>query len=170
MNWSGFTVCNGLQGAFGAPRVADPSVVVVDGEYRMWFEASDAIGYATSTDGIAWTVHAPSILFDPDAPAAWRWTLWYEASDQLASTENTIGVARSENGLTWTRLDLPVLSPSSDSIVPLPFDSGDLEHPFAAIDPDGDVLLWYTGDGEGNATPNRIGLARGELVPATAAP
>lgn len=190
VSWSDFAVCTGLQGAFRAPRVADPSVVVVNGEYRMWFEASDAIGYATSTDGIAWSVvgdgpvlgarggtafdaagvHAPSVLFDPDAPAPWRWTLWYEASDVLASTENTIGVARSENGLTWTRLDLPVLSPSSDSIVPLPFDSGDLEHPFAAIDPNGDVLLWYTGDGEGNATPNRIGLARGELVPETATP
>ena len=83
------------------------------------------------------------------------------------STQNTIGLAVSDDGLEWTRFDLPVLAPASDSIVPLPFDSGDLEHPFVLVDdsvsPDvrGHFLLWYTGDGEGNSSPNRVGLARG---------
>ena len=51
--------------------------------------------------------------------------------------------------------------------MPLPFDSGDLEHPSAYIyeavpeGVEGRYLLYYTGDAEASATPNRIGLATG---------
>ena len=47
----------------------------------------------------------------------------------------------------------------------------DIEHPSAAIDnsipasSDGHYLLWYTGDGENSASPNRIGLATGRDTP-----
>ncbi|MCA8959857.1 MAG: hypothetical protein KDC38_05065 [Planctomycetes bacterium] len=162
--------------------------------------SSSVIGYAESADGFAWTVrdaagttgatadpvfiegsagsfdaagvHAPAVVRDPSvtpgSPGAWL--LFYEASDTLAATENTLGVASSSDGLTWSDPTLPVLRPSSDSIVPLPFDSGDLEHPSVRIDPgvpvseQGFILLYYTGDGENGVTPNRIGLARGALV------
>ncbi|MDH4036162.1 MAG: hypothetical protein OEX18_13005 [Candidatus Krumholzibacteria bacterium] len=150
------------------------------------------IGYAESADGIAWviedaagntgpsagpvfspgsaafdaySVNAPSVVHDPAASPAFH--MWYEAGDQAGDVLNTIGYATSSNGLTWSRASLPVLAPSSDLLVPLPFDSGDLEHPAASIDAsipagtEGHFLLWYTGDSEGSATPNRIGLAKG---------
>lgn len=206
LSWRDFTVCGGLDGAFGAARIADPSVVVDGATYRMWFEANGgssgqgAIGHATSDDGLTWTirdasgntgmgagpvlsarggagfdavgVHAPSVAFDPPSAtiAGGRWTLWYEASDNLSSTENTIGVAYSADGMNWSRLDAPALAPSSDSLVPLPFDSGDIEHPMVVIDTSvnhtvrGRYLLYYTGDGEANSSPNRIGLAYGSTV------
>jgi hypothetical protein len=164
-----------------------------------------AIGYAESNDGVAWTlrdaggvtgaaaapvlsprggtafdaagVHAPSVTEDAtaDPGSAWRWQLWYEASDAVASTQSTLGVAISSDGLSWTRLDAPILAPASDSLVPLPFDSGDLEHPAVWIDEavnpgvTGHFLLWYTGDGEANVSPNRVGLARGRLAALEAA-
>jgi len=153
------------------------------------------IGYAESVDGVAWvvrdaagrtgaaaqpvfapsanpfdaySVNAPSVVHVPGAAAPFR--LWYEAGDKAVDVQNTIGYATSPDGLTWARSTLPVLAPSSDLTLPLPFDSGDLEHPSAVIDTslpeimDGHFLLWYSGDPEGNVAPNRIGLATG-LVP-----
>lgn len=204
VSWSAPVACTGLAASFADVRVADPSVVLDGATYRMWFEAIDAmagagdgaarIGYAQSTDGLAWTVRdaagntgasagpvfspaggtifdaytvgSPSVVHDPDDVLA-PWKLWYEAGNQAGDVQNTIGYAVSSDGLTWSRSDLPVLAPSSDLHVPLPFDSGDLEHPCAFIDTslpvnlEGRFLLWYTGDAEGSTTPNRIGLAKG---------
>jgi len=207
ITWTGFTKCTGLTPSFGGVRVADPSVLLDSITYKMWFEAINStsggrdgagvIGYAESTDGIAWTikdasgnsgstagpifspdaaspfnaysVNAPSVLIDTSITPGvnGRFKLWYEAGNSPAATENTIGYATSSDGLTWLRSTLPILIPSSDLKVPLPFDSGDLEHPTVAIvytipvNIEGHFLLWYTGDGEGGASPNRIGLVKG---------
>ena len=117
----------------------------------------------------AYSVNAPSVLLDATLPVGnlRRYRMWYEAGDVAGPTESTIGFTFSADGLTWTHRPMPVWEPSSDSITPLPFDSGDVKHPSAAIESsipantDGHYLLWYSGDGENNANPNRIGLATG---------
>ncbi len=159
------------------------------------------IGYADSTDGINWTVrdaagntgasagpvyvnggagsfdaysvNAPTVVLDDSLPAGTNgyFKLWYEAGDDPADTMNSIGYATSGDGLTWSDPTLPILNPSSDSIVPLPFDSGDVEHPCAVIigsipeNIEGHFLLYYSGDSENSTTPNRIGLASGRTGP-----
>ncbi len=157
-------------------------------------DGAQSIGFAESADGINWTVKgpggsqgataqpvfsaaggttfdsygvgSPSVVNDPDDAHA-PWKLWYEAGNSPVDVQNTIGYATSIDGINWSRSSLPVLSPSSDARVPLPFDSGDLEHPCALIDPsiplnmEGHFLLWYSGDSEGSLTPNRIGLVKG---------
>ncbi len=70
INWTNFTVCNGLNPgtnvSFGS-RVADPTVILDQNPagdmYRMWFEAVDEtgdgssrIGYAESLGGTTWIV------------------------------------------------------------------------------------------------------------------
>jgi len=115
----------------------------------------------------AYGVNAPSVVVLADAASAEPFLLWYEAADVPGSTENTIGFATSSDGVTWRRFAEPVLRPSSDLLVPLPFDSGDLEHPSAWIDPDvpptqaGHFLLWYAADSEASGSQNAIGLAKG---------
>ncbi|MCI0650497.1 MAG: hypothetical protein L0Z55_01290 [Planctomycetes bacterium] len=159
------------------------------------------IGYAESQDGVDWQIRdaagatglaaspvfetsaagtfeapcvgSPSVVLDPTVAvgSARRFLLWYEAADVAGNSTHTIGFATSADGLSWTDPQLPVLAPSSDSLVPLPFDSGDLEHPSAALDiavPSnlaGHYLLWYSGDGENGASPNRIGFAAGRDGP-----
>ena len=157
-------------------------------------DGAQSIGYAESADGINWTVKgpdgsqgttaqpvlspaggaqfdsygvgSPSVVHDlQDAAAPWK--LWYEAGNAAVDVQNTIGYATSMNGISWSRSSFPVLNPSSDSHVPLPFDSGDLEHPCAIVDSsiplnlEGHFLLWYSGDSEGSLTPNRIGIVKG---------
>lgn len=155
------------------------------------------IGYAESTDGVDWTlvdaagnidffadsvfglgavgnfdgagVGAPAVMIDELLPIGHpqRFRMWYEAADSLADPQSTIGYATSADGANFTNPLLPQLVPSSDSIVPLPFDSGDIEHPAIAIDSSlgktdvGYYLMYYTGDGENGTSPNRIGLRRG---------
>jgi hypothetical protein len=212
VNWTGFSACTGLSPSFGSVRVADPTVALDGDVFRMWIEAVNSsigvgadgpgvIGYAESTDGVAWivsdaagntdtaatpvfgpgpsgrfdaySVNAPSVVIDESVASGvnGRFKLWYEAGDKANDVQNTIGYATSPNGLQWNRLALPILAPSSDLTVPLPFDSGDLEHPAAALissiapSVEGHFLLWYTGDGEGGASPNRIGLASGRAGP-----
>lgn len=212
VTWGSFSICTGLDATFGSLRVADPSVVLDDDTFKMWFEAVNSgdgsggdgpgrFGYAESANGITWqirdaagntgpaagpvffigaaesfdgySVNSPSVLLDETVAVGvvGRFKLWYEAGDQAADTTNTIGYAVSADGRSWSDPQLPVLRPSSDSIVPLPFDSGDLEHPSAVIidtipnDVTGHFLLYYTGDGENGASPNRIGLALGRAGP-----
>jgi len=161
-------------------------------------DGAAVIGYAESNDGIAWvikdaagntaaaagpvflpaggsgfdsySVGSPSVVMDiADAVAPWK--MWYEAGDQAGDVQNTFGYATSPDGSSWSRATKPIIRPSSDTRVPLPFDSGDLEHPCAVIDASvpaelkGHFLLWYTGDAEGSATPNRIGFAAGMAGP-----
>ncbi len=210
ISWTGFTQCTGLNPSFGSVRVADPAVILDGNTYKMWFEAinttsggkdgAGVVGYAESTDGVAWvikdasgntgsaatavfaqgaagqfdaySINAPTVLIDTTVAinSPERYKLGYEAGDNAANIQSTLGYATSSNGLNWNRSALPILLPSSDNKVPLPFDSGDLEHPTAAIIPtiplniEGHYLLWYTGDGEGGASPNRIGLVKGSTL------
>ncbi len=153
-----------------------------------------SVGYAESVDGVNWVVKgpggsqgetaqavftaaggtafdsysvgSPSVVHDPDDATA-PWKLWYEAGNTSFDVQNTIGYATSIDGFTWNRSPLPMLNPSSDNRIPLPFDSGDLEHPCAFINTsiplniEGHFLLWYSGDSEGSLTPNRIGIVKG---------
>ena len=112
-------------GTWDGDHVGAPSVVLVDGLYRMWFEggASAGIGYAESTDGLTWTrrdasgatgaaagpvlvpdqiweagrVGSPSVLFEDG-----RYRLWYDGNTLDA---RSIGYAESSDGLTWTKRD-----------------------------------------------------------------
>jgi hypothetical protein len=56
-----------------------PHVIFDDKEkvYRMWYSGGEqyepnAIGYATSADGLKWTKHAENPIFKPDAGNAWE--------------------------------------------------------------------------------------------------
>ena len=93
----------------------------------------DQIGYATSTDGIAWTKHDgddPDALPDPvvavglpgsqDAFSAAHptvlfdgglWKMWYEGDD---STKKSIAYATSTDGLTWSKAGAVIESGSGN--------------------------------------------------------
>ncbi len=206
VTWGEFFPCSGFSNVgFASVRVADPTVVLENNVFKMWFEAIDSregnsdgpgtIGYAESANGLTWTirdaagnegaaagpvfsadgtgfdalgVNAPGVFVDTNAKTPGeRYLMMYEAAASSVDRENRLGLATSSDGLTWSRLDLPVLTPSSDNLSPLPFDSGDLEHPCLLIDPALDsadsrwMTLYYTGDGESGGSPNRIGLAFG---------
>jgi beta-1,2-mannobiose phosphorylase / 1,2-beta-oligomannan phosphorylase len=130
-----------------------------DGIYKMWYSAGeryepDAIGYATSTDGISWRRDLGRPVFIPDPTA--RWEAHKVTAAQVIRTgqgyvmfyigfENVdlarIGAARSPDGIDgWERLSSnPIISPD-----PGAWDGDGCYKPFA-IPRDGGWILWYNG-------------------------
>ncbi len=140
--------------------------------YRMWYSAGhqfepDAIGYATSRDGITWRRHGTHPVFKADARFVWErhkvtacqvirdgaWHLMFYigfSSDSYAH----IGLARSHDGIGgWQRHPLnPIISPShSDSA----WDRDAVYKPFALRTAHG-WSLWYNGR---RGAQEQIGLA-----------
>ena len=122
-------------GVYGADVVYDPGDA--EAPYKMWYSGAgdtfDQIGYATSSDGIAWTKHDgddPDALPDPvvavglpgsqDAFSAAHptvlfdgglWKMYYEGDD---STKKSIAYATSTDGLTWSKAGAVIESGSGN--------------------------------------------------------
>lgn len=129
------------------------------GRYRMWYSAGeqfepDAIGYATSVDGVAWTRHDRNPVFSPAPHDAWDkdrvtgcqvikqddWHVMFYIGFRDRHHAQ-IGLARSRDGITdWERHPAnPIIRPSPDR-----WDADAVYKPFAILE-DGKWLLWYNG-------------------------
>jgi predicted GH43/DUF377 family glycosyl hydrolase len=138
--------------------------------YRMWYSGGEqyepnAIGYATSADGLQWARHESNPIFKPDSKSAWEkdrvtgcqilrqgdWHLMFYIGfrDQHHAQ---IGLARSRDGITgWQRHPAnPVLRPGKGQ-----WDQDAVYKPWALYDGK-QWLLWYNGRKGG---VEQIGLA-----------
>ena len=141
-------------------------------QYRMWYSAGDqyepdAIGYATSTDGLHWTRNSANPIFKADPVDAWERHKvtacqviphdgWFYMFYIGFADENhaRIGLARSRDGVTaWQRLPTnPIISPT-----PGGWDADACYKPSALFDRKSERwLLWYNGRRGG---VEQIGLA-----------
>ena len=129
--------------------------------FRMWYSGGDqyepdAIGCATSPDGLTWTRHEANPIFraDPDSPwekhkvtacqvvrqGRWQYMFYIGFRDEHHAQ---IGLARSLDGQTgWQRY------PHNPIVAPTPgaWDAESCYKPFALFDETGNRwLLWYNG-------------------------
>lgn len=138
-------------------------------QYRMWYSGGeqyepDAIGYATSPDGIHWSRLAAPV-FEADPSNAWEqhkvtacqvvrrdgwFSMFYIGFRDIDHA--AIGIARSRDGVTgWERCPLnPIVSPTPDA-----WDADACYKPCALFDGHR-WLLWYNGR---HGSPEQIGLA-----------
>jgi beta-1,2-mannobiose phosphorylase / 1,2-beta-oligomannan phosphorylase len=127
--------------------------------YKMWYSAGErnepnAIGYATSPDGLNWTKHAGNPIFGPDPSSAWEqhkvtacqvekrregYLMFYIGFRDEAHAQ--IGLARSTSGITaWQRHpDNPVVRPGRNR-----WDHDACYKPYAIFD-GRKWMLWYNG-------------------------
>jgi len=139
-------------------------------EFRMWYSAGeqyepDAIGYATSRDGIHWKKYSANPIFKSDLNSSWErlkvtgaqvlqhgnwYYMFYLGFRDVDHAQ--IGMARSRDGITgWERLpDNPIISPDDNS-----WDADACYKPSVIFD-GRRWLLWYNGR-RGNV--EQIGLA-----------
>lgn len=138
-------------------------------QFRMWYSGGeqyepDAIGYATSSDGLSWTKHPANPIFQADPTRAWErhkvtacqvveYDGWHYMF-YIGFRDNDhaqIGLARSRDGLSnWERLPTnPMVSPD-----PNQWDHDACYKPFALFD-GARWRLWYNGR-HGNS--EQIGL------------
>ena len=149
-----------------------PHVIWDDSErqFRMWYSGGeqyepDAIGYATSPDGVTWTKFAANPVFKSDARFEWErhkvtaceverlqgwFVMFYIGFRDVDHAQ--IGIARSRDGITnWERLPAnPVIRPGQNK-----WDHDACYKPFAIFD-GSKWLLWYNGRHGGI---EQIGLA-----------
>ena len=138
--------------------------------YRMWYSGGDqyepnAIGYATSEDGLKWSKHENNPIFKPDSKNAWEkdrvtacqvvrqgdWHVMFYIGFRDVSHAQ-VGVARSKNGITdWQRHRAnPVIRPGKGQ-----WDHDAVYKPYAIFDGK-QWMLWYNGRKGG---VEQIGLA-----------
>jgi beta-1,2-mannobiose phosphorylase / 1,2-beta-oligomannan phosphorylase len=142
-----------------------------DGRFHMWYSGGeryepDAIGYATSLDGIAWTRVSDEPVLRAGAPGSWE-------SDRVAGAhvfrdgewlyaayigfangfeDSAIGIARSRDGVQWERhADNPVISRGAAG----EFDSINVYKPFIVIDGD-EWRMWFNASSPISGTDTRI--------------
>jgi predicted GH43/DUF377 family glycosyl hydrolase len=137
--------------------------------FRLWYSGGeqfepDAIGYATSRDGLHWTKH-PNPIFQAESRAPWEqhkvtacqviwhggwYYMFYIGFRDVNHAQ--IGLARSRDGVSeWQRLrDNPIISPGENQ-----WDHDACYKPFAIFN-GRKWLLWYNGRRGG---VEQIGLA-----------
>ena len=147
--------------------------VIWDGSarlFRMWYSGGeqyepDAIGYATSPDGITWKKFPANPVFKSDPAVVWEkhkvtacqvelrdgWYLMFYIGFRDVDHAQ-IGVARSRDGITgWERLSSnPIIRPGENK-----WDHDACYKPFAIFD-GSKWLLWYNGR---HGSVEQIGLA-----------
>ncbi len=127
--------------------------------FRMWYSGGEqgepnAIGYATSPDGLVWTKHAANPVFTAEPKSPWEkhkvtgcqvekvgdWHVMFYIGFQDEATAR-ICLARSKDGITnWQRHPAnPVISPGKNK-----WDHLACYKPYAIFD-GGKWLLWYNG-------------------------
>jgi predicted GH43/DUF377 family glycosyl hydrolase len=129
------------------------------GLYRMWYSGGeqyepDAIGYATSPDGLKWAKHDGNPIFRPSAKNSWEkdrvtgcqvirhngWhVMFYIGFEDKHNAR--IGLARSKDGITdWQRHPAnPLIRPGKGK-----WDADAVYKPYAIFDGQR-WLLWYNG-------------------------
>jgi hypothetical protein len=138
-----------------------PHVIWDDNQrlFRMWYSGGeqyepDAIGYATSPDGIAWTKNLSNPIFKPDPKIPWEhervtacqvvrrgdWHYMFYIGFRDRDHAQ-IGLARSKDGLTnWQRNAAnPIVRSGGDD-----WDHDACYKPYAIFDGQ-KWLLWYNG-------------------------
>jgi predicted GH43/DUF377 family glycosyl hydrolase len=127
--------------------------------FRMWYSGGEqcepnALGYATSPDGLAWTKHSDNPVFRPDPKNPWEqervtaaqvlkraddYLMFYIGFRDIEHAQ--IGVARSKDGIShWQRHPAnPIVRPGKDR-----WDHDACYKPFAIFD-GRQWLLWYNG-------------------------
>jgi hypothetical protein len=145
--------------------------------FKMWYSGGDnyepdAIGYATSRDGLTWTKHPKNPIFKGDPNGNWDYlkamacqvvrqgdwyVMFYAGLPDIQHSQ--IGIARSRDGITnWQRHPgNPIIRPGKDK-----FDASACYKPHAIFDGK-KWLLWYNGrhgtQEEPGGGPQQIGVA-----------
>ena len=142
-------------------------------QFRMWYSGGDqnepnAIGYATSPDGLTWTRHEANPIFTPEPNSPWEkhkvtacqveqrdgWHLMFYIGFR-DENHAQIGLARSRDGITgWQRHpENPIVPPSENQ-----WDHDACYKPYA-IFTGTNWLLWYNGR---HGALEQIGVVRHE--------
>jgi hypothetical protein len=165
IHWAKYTgnpvLDGGESGSWNSFGVFMPSVVFDGVTYHMWYSGIGSrgqpwrIGYATSSNGIAWTEHPDNPVFRAGDSGSWEegvlgssvlfhgttFHMWY--SGRGADDKFRIGYAKSPDGIDWTKADdvNPVLD-----LVTEPWEQDGISPGAVLFDQTESIYkMWYSG-------------------------
>jgi predicted GH43/DUF377 family glycosyl hydrolase len=124
VNWTKYSanpvISNGTTGSWNEISVSGPSVIYNGAKYEMWFSGTNSnsttqIGYATSIDGINWTMYSGNPVLTIGQSSSWEsnvvtspmilyngtnYEMWYNGYN---GSSYKIGYATSPDGINWTK-------------------------------------------------------------------
>lgn len=176
VNPTGNPVLSPTAAAWDSAWVYFASVINDAGTYKMWYTGNNSptagveqIGYATSTNGIAWTKGVTNPIFSPTgtgfertsvfAPCVIKdgtnYRMYYSGFNNTAPGTTDIGYARSTDGTTWNRYaGNPIIARGAAGAW------DEVSVAFCCAIRDGNVFkLWYTGVSGGVTPLSQIGYA-----------
>jgi predicted GH43/DUF377 family glycosyl hydrolase len=167
--YSGNPILSPTPGTWDSDYVILPTVIFDPSSgYKMWYVGSSqkatAIGFATSSDGYAWTKHAGPVL-TPGSAGAWDsayvslggvirnatvFTMWYVGGGLTRFQNGAIGLATSTDGVNWTKYSRnPILKPTS-------VDSRQISTPFVAKVETALYNMWYAARGQADPPSSSV--------------
>ncbi len=142
--------------------IEGPSVLKDGSIYKMWYTGFSLVngnvntGYATSSDGIAWTKYAGNPVISIGSVSSWdsytvqdphvikigsTYHMWYGGQNQDSLYGQETGYAYSTDGINWTKSSLnPVLQKG----IAGEWDANIASFPAVLLD-NGVLKMWYTG-------------------------
>jgi predicted GH43/DUF377 family glycosyl hydrolase len=175
LSWQPHGVAIAPEEPWEKSAVMCPSVLrYSDGTYHMWYSGGeryepDAIGYATSADGVHWR-RLPEPVLRPETGSPWEaervagahvfqhegWLYAAYIGFARGFEDSSIGIARSVDGVEWERhAGNPVVTRGAAG----EFDSINVYKPFVVVDGD-EWRMWFNGsspiDAPDENPPNRI--------------
>lgn len=120
ISWTkrGAVVHPGSQGSWMQKGVLGPTVIYDQGIFKMWFEGQsgsayhNGIGYATSSDGMVWTIRPdPVVPTNSQRPTTWHpdvlkrdgtYYLFFSVSSSPSINPKEMYLMTSTDGITWT--------------------------------------------------------------------
>lgn len=120
-------VAVGAPGEWDEVSLSKPAVLFDGEQFHMWYVGGNsslaAAGYATSSDGSAWTKYGDNPVMRPDSPESWEgasvaphtviqrngsYQMWYYGGPPQRPFQ--IGYAESSDGISWSKNPGPVIS------------------------------------------------------------
>ena len=144
----------GSPGSWDETALGSVTVISDGGVFKMWYSGCSGtvcgIGYAISSDGLAWTKYGGNPVLAGDPGSSWAdilqnpsvlkdgdiYRLWFSANNLI---EIRIGYATSPDGISWTMSPNPALSGG-----PASWDAASVSTP-AVIREGPSFTMWYSG-------------------------
>jgi hypothetical protein len=156
VKYSGNPVLGPTPGGWDSEYTISPRVLYDGSSFRMWYvggsEGIVGIGYATSSNGVAWTKYPNPVLM-PGQKGSWddaqvglgsvvwngtMFLMWYMGGGFVNFQDGAFGLATSPDGITWTKY--------SGNPILLPSDVGQrlLATPDVELSVLNHYMMWYT--------------------------
>jgi predicted GH43/DUF377 family glycosyl hydrolase len=166
VNWTKYS--NNPLSAWPTTALNEHCIIFKDNVYMMWYaQVGGTIGYATSLDGISWNDFGQVLA---KGPAEWEskavrdpcvvfngthYLMWYQGYVDYPNGDgfSQIGFAWSSNGVSWTKLGVPVLGRGSGG-----WDTYGVLDPTVYFD-GATYRIWYLGRVGGGSNPFSMGYA-----------